>query len=434
MNVVLVSLDPDIAELRNLTESLNYSIDKVFIQKRELPSSKYYVGDGKVREIAKYLQDNSVDLIIFNAKLKASQFFNLERILKKSVYDRIRLILEIFNDRAYSREAKLQVELARLQFEIPLVNEWIHRSKKGEHPGFLAGGEYAVQQYYDLIRKRIKKNKERLDKMKKERSYRRGHRKKFGFYLVSLAGYTNAGKSTLLNNLTESNVVVEKRVFSTLTPTTRKITEGSRQILLTDTVGFIRDLPPWLIESFHSTLEEIFYSDIILLIIDISEELDEIKKKINTCQQILWTSENVPTIIPVFNKIDIIEMREVRSKINDLKRINLVEDYVFISAKENLFLDNLIDRIHESLPKLSRYKVAVYTYDSKSIIDFIEENYNVINLSEIDMEENVPDKYQKYDLLDKKIIVEFEGDSKIEPKLNNELKKLNGTKLTVIQD
>jgi GTP-binding protein HflX len=410
---------------------LNYSIDKIFIQSRSSPNPKYYVGTGKAREIAEYIQNNEIDLVIINAQLKASQFFNLERILKKRVFDRIRLILEIFNDRANSREAKLQVDLARLQYEIPLVNEWIHRAKKGERPGFLAGGEYAVQQYYDLIRKRIKKTKEKLEKLKKERTYRRDHRKKFGFYLVSLAGYTNAGKSTLLNVLTDSNVLVEKRMFSTLSTTTRKIKEGSKQILLTDTVGFIRDLPPWLVEAFHSTLEEIFYSDIILLVIDISESIDEVIKKVNTCYQILWTSDNVPTIIPVFNKIDLESMKDARVKINKLKEQNLIEDYVYISAREELFLDNLIDKIHALLPELKKYRVDVYTDTSKSIIDYLEDNFYILNIRKENMDEDIPIKIaDRNHLSSEKIVVDFECNIKDEVPMKKHMSKYNGLKLT----
>lgn len=429
----MISLDTDVDELTNLTESLNYHIDKIFIQKRTNPNPKYYIGNGKAIEISDYIKDHKVDIVIVNAKLKASQLFNLERILNANVFDRIRLILEIFQDRAYSREAKLQVELARLQYEIPLVNEWIHRSKKGEHPGFLAGGEYAVNQYYDFIRKKIKKNKEKLERLRKERDLRREHRKKFGFYLVSLAGYTNAGKSTLLNNLTSSNVVVEKRVFSTLTTTTRKINETFRQILLTDTVGFIKDLPPWLIEAFHSTLEEIFYSDIILLIIDINEDLDEIINKINTCFQILWNSDNVPPIIPVFNKIDLDEMKNVRNKIKEIKNQNLIDNYLYISAKEKLFLDNLIDRIHEFLPELTKYKLDIYTHESKGVINEIKENYHIINITESPIEK-IPriKNIDKDNMLANKIELEFEAEHSNLDELKQIISKYSGLQLNVL--
>jgi GTP-binding protein HflX len=433
MNVILISMDQNVSELTNLTESLGYSIDRIFVQKREAPDPRYYIGGGKTKEVSEYLKNNEIDIVIFNAKLKASQLFNLERILKKTVYDRIRLILEIFKDRAHSREAKLQVELARLQYEIPLVNEWIHRSKKGEHPGFLAGGEYAVQQYYDLIRKRIKKNKDKLQKLKKEREFRRSHRKDYGFYLVSLAGYTNAGKSTLLNELTDSNVVVEERVFSTLTTTTRKLAETRKQILLTDTVGFIKDLPPWLIEAFHSTLEEIFYSDIILLVVDSSEDLDEMVQKLNTCFQILWNADNVPPIIPVFNKIDLDEMTNLRKKINSLKEQNLIDDYIYISAKQKIFLDNLTEKIHQTLPEMKRFNLEIYSKSSKSIINFIKNNCYIINIDESDSNNNSESKNTEiFDPLDKTIIVEFECDEKNEKKVKKKIASTKHTRLISI--
>jgi len=433
MKTIIISLDPDISELNRLTDSLNYKVEKIFIQSRESPNPKYYVGAGKAEEISEYIKNNKIELAIINAQLKASQFFNLERILKTRVFDRIRLILEIFNDRAYSREAKLQVDLARLQYEIPLVNEWVHRAKKGERPGFLAGGEYAVQQYYDLIRKRIKKTKEKLERLKKERNYRRDHRKRFGFYLVSLAGYTNAGKSTLLNSLTDSNVLVEKRVFSTLTTTTRKLKNESRQILLTDTVGFIQDLPPWLVEAFHSTLEEIFYSDIILLIIDISEDIDEIIKKINTCFQILWTSDNIPEIVPVFNKIDLVNMKDVRQKINDLKLQNIIKDYIFVSAKEKLFLDELIEKIHNLLPELKQFQLEIYTPPGKSVIDYIKNNYYVIKLNKEEIEDSSPLKNIDHNkLLNKKLVIIFELSAKdIEP-MKEHLSNFKDIRLTAL--
>jgi GTP-binding protein HflX len=435
MDVVLISLDSDLSELINLTESLNYNIDKIFVQNLKGPNPKYFIGKGKVNEIAEYTRNNKIELIIFNARLKASQLFNLERVFKIKIFDRIRLILEIFTDRAHSREAKLQVELAKLQYEIPLVNEWVHRSKKGEHPGLLAGGEYAVQQYYDMIRKRIKKNKDKLQRLTKERDFRRGHRKKYGFYLVSLAGYTNAGKSTLLNKLTDSNVIVEKRVFSTLTTTTRKIIDSSRQVLLTDTVGFIKDLPPWLIEAFNSTLEEIFYSDIILLIIDINEDIDEIIKKINTCFQILWNSDNVPTIIPVLNKIDLDNIQNVREKINNLQEQNLIDDHIYISAKENLFLDNLIDKIYLSLPELKQYRIEIYTSEAKSIINFLKKTSNIIKINEIEMTSN-PSSNKNYDgnRLDKKIVVDFECNEKNEVQIKKRSTELSGIKLIPISE
>ncbi len=162
----------------------------------------------------------------------------------------------------------MQVRLAELQYEKPFVRELIHRARNGEHPGFMAGGEYQVDDYFEMIKKQMKKIRGNLEKIRDEREVRRKHRRISGFYLVSLAGYTNVGKSSLLNLLSGEKVKVEGKLFSTLSTTTRKIKNNNFPILLTDTVGFIQNLPAWIIDAFHSTLEEIEVSDIIILMVD----------------------------------------------------------------------------------------------------------------------------------------------------------------------
>jgi len=286
MDAMIISLEEDTVEMEELARAMNYRIKRIFVQKRGSPHPKFFMGKGKVAEIGLFLKEEegrSIKMAVVNSPLKPTQIFHLQNAWDVTVFDRTRLILEIFSYRARSQEARLQVELAKLEYEVPLVKELIHRAKMGEHPGYMAGGEYQVDQYYEMIRKRLKKIRTRLKTVKKDRSEKRRHRREKGFFLISIAGYTNAGKSMLLKTLTSEDVIIEDKVFSTLVTLTRR-GQGKRggAFLFSDTVGFIKDLPPWLIEAFHSTLEEIFLADIVLLVIDVSEEVDTILSKIRT--------------------------------------------------------------------------------------------------------------------------------------------------------
>jgi len=282
---IIVSIDNAVSEIIQLADTLEYSVVKEFIQKRKLPDVNFYVGSGKLDEIKEFINDSEepIDLIIINGELKPSQWFSLEKQFKIEVYDRIHLILAIFEERAERKEARLQVKLAQLQYERPYVRELIHRARAGEHPGFMAGGEYQVDDYYEMIKKQMKKIRYDLKKIRSDREHHRKTRYKSGFYLVSLAGYTNAGKSSLLNLLSGEQVNVEGKLFSTLSTTTRRIPKKAKgetiPILLTDTVGFIENLPSWIIDAFHSTLEEIEVADVVVLVVDGSEE-KETKKSI----------------------------------------------------------------------------------------------------------------------------------------------------------
>ncbi|MEF8849018.1 MAG: GTPase HflX, partial [Candidatus Thermoplasmatota archaeon] len=275
-NALIVSLDEDVSEINQLANALDYNVVDKFIQKRNIPDVNWFLGSGKVEEIKEFIEENEekINILIVDGELKPSQWFNLEKKLNIQVFDRIRLILAIFEDRADRKEAKLQVKLAQLRYERPFVRELIHRSRSGEHPGFMAGGGYQVDDYYEKIKKQTKKIKEKLEKIREDREVRRRHRQKGGFYLISIAGYTNAGKSSLLNLLSEENVKVEGKVFSTLSTTTRRLNYEGVPILLTDTVGFIQNLPSWIIDAFHSTLEELKEAEVIMLVVDVGENKD----------------------------------------------------------------------------------------------------------------------------------------------------------------
>jgi len=385
-HAIIVSLNEDILEISELANSLNYQVIKTFFQRRETPDVNSYIGSGKVNEIKEFIEnsDKPIDLVIVDDDLKPSQWFNLEKKLNVEVYDRIRLILAIFEERADRKEAKLQVKLAWLQYERPFVRELIHRARSREHPGLMAGGEYQVDDYYEMIKKQMKKIKVQLINIRGQRELRRKHRHKSGFFLVSLAGYTNAGKSSLLNLLSGERVKVEGKLFSTLSTTTRKINKKNVPILLTDTVGFIQNLPAYIIDAFHSTLEEIKVADVVLLVVDISEEIEIIKNKLKvSIDELIEIGVDSPIIITL-NKIDLIAEEDLKTKINVISKNFLLENRKTapISVKMNEFIEDLLKLINNSLPKLVRFKIKLPLNDeSQSIISWIYEKANILDIS-----------------------------------------------------
>ena len=420
---ILISLNRDTCEIKSLSETIDYKIIEEFIQIRNVPDVNTFVGPGKLEEIKDFLEENKVDLVIVDGKLKPSQWFTLEKELKIDVYDRIRIILAVFDKRAESKEARLQVKLAQLQYERPFVRELIHRARKGEHPGYMAGGEYEVADYYEMIKRQMKKIRDELKKIRRERELRRRHRYETGFYLISLAGYTNAGKSSLLNILAEENVKVEEKLFSTLSTTTRRITGKASKsrlpILITDTVGFIKDLPAWIIEAFHSTLEEIEVADLILLVVDISDDIDEIVQKMKTSLKELREMKITSKVIIVLNKTDLLGENGLKEKIEKLKEMGLLKnkEYVSISTKERKNIDKLIKTIRENLPNIVKLRIELpLNRDSQR---FLSKLFEISLISDV-----------KYD---KTMKIKAEVNYKIKDRLLTEIKKLGGeTKISKV--
>ncbi|MEK6851748.1 MAG: GTPase, partial [Candidatus Thermoplasmatota archaeon] len=221
MDVLLVGLDPDLREMRALVESAGYRLRGELLQRRDRPDPRTFVGKGKLEDVKKVVKEKAVQAVVFGGALRPSQHYELEKALGVQCFDRLRVILEIFTQRAHGREAKLQVEFAMLQYEVPILREWIHAGAMGERPGFMAGGEYRVDAYYETVKRKMKRIRDDLEAIRKERATRREHRQEKGFYAVSLAGYANAGKSSLFNALSGEEVLVEDRLFTTLSTTTR---------------------------------------------------------------------------------------------------------------------------------------------------------------------------------------------------------------------
>lgn len=280
----------------------------------------YQIGSGKAKELAEMVEANKAEKVIFDNELKPLQAYNLAKETGVEVIDRFQLILEIFARRASTTEAKYQIELAKLRYELPRAKEKVKLAKMGEQPGFMGLGAYQVDLYYQTVRRQIHHLRSKLKSVGRKRSLHRARRLELGYSTVSLAGYTNAGKSSIFNALAEEAVPVGIGLFTTLSTATRAISLSNKKVLLTDTVGFIDRLPLTLIEAFHSTLEETIFSDLILLVVDLSEPLEDIERKLTVCLDTIQTigATGVP-IVTALNKIDLLKEDELQQKTSSLE-------------------------------------------------------------------------------------------------------------------
>lgn len=321
-----------------MAESAGYTVAGQMNQIRPIDPG-YQIGKGKAEELADLARSLKAEKIIFDNELKPIQAYNLTKETGVEVIDRFQLILEIFARRATTTEAKLQIELAGLRYELPRAKERVKLAKMGEQPGFMGLGAYQVDLYRETIKRQIDHIRRKLRGVSKKRGLHRARRLELGYSMISLAGYTNAGKSSLFNALAEEAVPVDIGLFTTLSTTTRAINLSNKKVLLTDTVGFIDRLPLTLIESFHSTLEETILSDTILLVIDLSEPQEDIERKLNVCLDTIQTigAAGVP-IVTALNKIDLLKEAELEAKASSLK--DLAPNPVQVSAlhKTNIAL------------------------------------------------------------------------------------------------
>ncbi|MEM0449761.1 MAG: GTPase HflX [Methanomassiliicoccales archaeon] len=377
----IVTLDKNLKEIEELASSAGYDIIYVIYQKRSYPDPLTFIGKGKLNELKDITLQRRVDTLLINGELRPSQHYHLENFLKIECIDRIRLVLEIFMLRANDRKSKLQVEKARLRYEIPLLREWIHSAKAGEHPGFLAGGEYAVDVYYDLIRTRIRRIDKELASIHSSEENRRKSRRKDGFILVSFAGYTNAGKSSMMKILTGKEVVIQDEMFSTLTTTTKRMQGTSLPILLTDTIGFIQDLPPYVIEAFKSTLTEIFSADLILYTIDISENLKEVERKIDTSEKILFPEVDSNKIIVILNKIDLLDENKIMNILDFIKNRFPSCEYYFTSTRTGQGIEKLRSAIIRRFAVQNRFEITLpHAEGVESFISSLHEKAEIFEI------------------------------------------------------
>ncbi|MBQ7521832.1 MAG: GTPase HflX [Clostridia bacterium] len=348
--VLLVSVDTgeydaqsSLDELWELTESAGATPIATMTQKKDKPETATYVGSGRLEEITDFCENNDIDLLIFDCELTPTQIRNIEQATNVRTIDRTMLILDIFALRAKSKEGKLQVELAQLGYMLPrLTGKGIAMSRLGGGIGTRGPGETKLETDKRHIRRKMETLKEQLKEVETHRNMLKNRRKKDGIITVAIVGYTNAGKSTLMNYLTNAGVLAEDKLFATLDPTSRalKLPNGV-SVMLIDTVGLVRRLPHHLVEAFKSTLEEAVFADIILNVCDASSE--EALLHLEVTRDLLKSlgCENT-AIIPVLNKWDKVE--------NNRTTVPIVSHCVKISAKNGMGIDKLLQNIQDNLP------------------------------------------------------------------------------------
>jgi GTP-binding protein HflX len=396
-------------ELERLAESAGYTVVGKMEQTRQ-PDPRYQIGRGKAEELSKLVKETGAEKVIFDNPLKPVQSYNLAKTTGVQVIDRFQLILEIFTKRATTREAHMQIELARLQYELAQAKEKVRLAKKGEQPGFMGLGAYEVDIYYESVKREVHAKRRKFKKIREKRSLHREAKARLDFSSISLAGYTHAGKSLLFNALTEEEVRVDTTLFTTLSTTTRLVEFVKRKFLLTDTVGFIDRLPLMLIEAFHSTLEETIFSDLILLVVDISEPLSTVERKLGVCLETLERigAASVP-IMTALNKIDLIPETEVQQKLASLKE--KAPNPVPISA---LLKTNLDQLKKEALKMLKDYVRASFTIpltnDTMPFISWLFKNADV----------------QSTKYTENSVQVVFEASTSFAEKVRNRVRTLNG--------
>ena len=349
-----------LAELDFLARTSDAIVVKHFTQRLEKPDGRTFVGKGKLEEIARYVEEHEIDIIVFDDELTPTQLRNIEEVVQCKILDRTNLILDIFAYRARTAYARTQVELAQYEYLLPrLTRMWTHLSKQRGGIGMKGPGEKEIETDRRIIRKRISLLKEELKDIDKQKQTQRKQREKL--IRVSLVGYTNVGKSTIMNVLSKSEVFAENKLFATLDTTVRKVTYNYLAFLLSDTVGFIRKLPHHLVESFKSTLDEIRESDLLLHIVDVShpnyeEQMETVSKTL------LEIGAGDKPVVIVFNKIDLYKHEEnFLEEETDKTQQELLEESIvgriqtpaiFISAKKGTNIDKLKELLFEQVKDL----------------------------------------------------------------------------------
>jgi GTPase len=374
------------------------------------PDSRYQIGAGKVEELARMVDETGAQRVIFDNSLRTVQTYNLAKATKVEVIDRFQLILEIFTKRATTTEAQLQIQLAAVRNELRHAREKVRLSKGSEQPGFMGLGAYEADVYRDAIKRQVQTIQKKLAKVREKRVLQRERRTELGFLTISLAGYTNAGKSSLFNALTQGTVRVDNALFTTLSTTTRMVEFSNRKFLITDTVGFIDRLPLSLIEAFNSTLEETIFSDLIILVLDINEPIETILKKNDVCIETIdrLGAAGIPAITAL-NKIDLITEEDRNQKLEALK--DKTKNPILLSAKCETNLDSLRKQILRILENYVQAHFSVpLTGQAMPFISWVHQKTHI----------------QKENFTNDSVEVDFEANPSITEQVKRKVEDLNG--------
>ena len=355
-SAILITYDKEdaITEAVGLCDAAGYEIIHK-IKQSFLKKPKYGISEGILERLEELTDKLRPDVIIFDEILKPSQNYNLASVLHREILDRETLILEIFENRASSAESKLQVKLCQLRYEMARAKEKVRLSSMGEQPGFMGIGKFEVDVYYNDIKHRMQTIRTKLNKAGKQRELHRQSRKRLGFRTVSLAGYTSAGKTTLFNKITGETREQSSELFTTLSTTTRRVTINREPFLIADTVGFISKLPAYMIDAFRSTLEEMVHTDVVVLVIDISDSIFDLRKKFTSCLRTLseiGVERN--RIIFTLNKSDLLSRQQIEEKIEVL---NLKDNKktIAISSKTGYNVNELKELVKDVIEDQRSY-------------------------------------------------------------------------------
>ncbi len=380
----------DLGEIRRLAAAAGYEVVGELSQTRT-EDAAFMFGEGKVAELRELVRRTDAGAVILDNDVGPYQTFNIGGKLPAgvAVVDRFTLILEIFGQRANTRKAQLQVELAELRYELPRAEAKASLAKRDERPGFMGLGEYDESVERD-IKRQISEIQDELDSIAAKEEARREQRRDSGFDLVALAGYTNAGKSTLMRRLAAEIDVDENAerhpdldrtaesrdmLFTTLGTTTRRAEMEKRDVLLTDTVGFIADLPHWLVESFESTLDSVYRADLVLLVVDASESVERMREKLVTSHDTLYERNEAP-VVTVFNKIDRLDPGALADKRTALSGV--APDPVAVSAATGAGVAELRDRVEGELPDWERERLVLPVTDgAMSLVSWVHDHGHV---------------------------------------------------------
>ncbi|MGA2972656.1 MAG: GTPase HflX [Candidatus Bathyarchaeia archaeon] len=361
MRAVIVELKlpafPPLAEeTKTMAENIGYEVGGTLIQNRKSVHHSYTIGPGRLNDLKHLVEDTDADTVIFANTLKSSHVFKLTQYLggEVRVIDRNLLILEVFDKRAFTNEAKLQIRLAKLKYTLSWGREFIKlRGIMGEQLGWMGPGDYPYQEYYRAARNRISRIEDELDDIYKKKMLKRDRRRELGFPIVALAGYTQAGKTSFFNLVTHEDKTVGLGPFTTLGTFARRAytdpNPNSPEFIVIDSIGFIEDMHPIILKAFHATLGELATADLVLLFVDASDSAFPLERKIRSCSQILREIDITSPIIVCANKVDLISSVQLEKSVSTVRKYFINEDIVPVSIKTGQNLDKVLNLVKSKL-------------------------------------------------------------------------------------